>query len=102
MCFAFSGNLSGLPAISFPLGYDENKMPAVMQAMRRHWGEHILLRIAYSVEQPMDRKKPDLYFSIFEQHELCYLEYQSKFKFLINAESYETIENPASSAAKFP
>jgi Asp-tRNA(Asn)/Glu-tRNA(Gln) amidotransferase A subunit family amidase len=64
MRFAFSGNLAGLPAISFPAGYDEKGLPIGMQAMGRHWEENVLLRIAYSAEQVMERRKPSLCFNI--------------------------------------
>jgi Asp-tRNA(Asn)/Glu-tRNA(Gln) amidotransferase A subunit family amidase len=41
MRYVFSGNLTGLPAISFPVGYDSNNMPVGMQAMGRHWEENL-------------------------------------------------------------
>lgn len=66
MRFAFPGNLAGLPAISFPAGYDEKGLPVGMQVMGRHWEEHVLLRIAYSAEQVMERRKPALCFKILE------------------------------------
>ncbi|MBM3154977.1 MAG: amidase [Chloroflexi bacterium] len=66
MRFAFPGNLTGLPAISFPSGYDEKGLPIGMQAMGRHWEEHLLLRIAYAAEQVMERKKPAMHFKILE------------------------------------
>ncbi|MBM3167569.1 MAG: amidase, partial [Chloroflexi bacterium] len=66
MRFAFSGNLAGLPAISFPAGYDEKGLPIGMQAMGQHWEEHVLLRIAYAAEQVMERKKPVLHFKILK------------------------------------
>ena len=46
MRFAMPGNLTGLPAIAFPVGYDERGLPTGMQAMGRPWEEHLLLRIA--------------------------------------------------------
>lgn len=66
MRFVFPGNLAGLPAISFPAGYDEKGLPIGMQAMGRHWEEHVLLRIAYSAERVMERRKPALCFEILE------------------------------------
>ncbi len=62
MRFVFPGNLLGLPAISFPVGYDSNGMPIGMQAIGRHWDEALLLRVAYNAEQRFTRKRPANYF----------------------------------------
>lgn len=65
MRFVFPGNLAGLPAISFPAGYDGRGLPVGMQAMGRHWEEQLLLRVAYVVEQAMQRRTPGRYYRIF-------------------------------------
>jgi len=62
MRFVYPGNLTGLPAITFPVGYDTNGMPVSMQAMGRHWEEHLLLRVAYNAELRVKRKLPQIYF----------------------------------------
>ncbi len=62
MRFVFPGNLLGLPAISFPVGYDSNGMPIGMQAIGRHWEEALLLRVAYNAELCFTRKLPTNYF----------------------------------------
>lgn len=62
MRFVYSGNLTGLPAISFPVGYDSHNMPIGMQAMGRHWEENLLLRIAYNAELKVKRILPANYF----------------------------------------
>jgi len=62
MRFVFPGNLTGCPAISFPVGYDSNGMPIGMQAMGRHWEEHLLLRVAYNAELHVQRRLPGTYF----------------------------------------
>ncbi|MEA5079870.1 MAG: amidase, partial [Anaerolineaceae bacterium] len=62
MRYVYSGNLTGLPAISFPVGYDSHNMPIGMQAMGRHWEEKLLLRIAYNAEIRMKRVLPTTYF----------------------------------------
>jgi Asp-tRNA(Asn)/Glu-tRNA(Gln) amidotransferase A subunit family amidase len=62
MRYVYSGNLTGLPAISFPVGYDSHNMPIGMQAMGRHWEENLLLRIAYNAEIRMERALPSTYF----------------------------------------
>jgi Asp-tRNA(Asn)/Glu-tRNA(Gln) amidotransferase A subunit family amidase len=65
MRYVFPGNLVGLPAISFPAGYDEDGLPVGMQAMGRHWDENLLLRVAYVAEQSLKRRLPERYFRIF-------------------------------------
>ncbi len=65
MRFIVPGNLVGLPAISFPAGYDGRGLPIGMQAMGRHWDEHLLLRVAYVAEQTMQRRTPGRYYRIF-------------------------------------
>ncbi len=65
MRFIVPGNLVGLPAISFPAGYDSRGLPIGMQAMGRHWDEHLLLRVAYLAEQAMQRRTPERYYRIF-------------------------------------
>lgn len=61
MRFVFPGNLTGLPAIAFPVGYDTNGMPIGMQAMGRHWEENLLLRVAYNAELRLTRQLPSTY-----------------------------------------
>lgn len=61
MRFVFPGNLLGLPAISFPVGYDSNGMPIGMQAIGRHWDEALLLRVAYNAELRFTRRLPANY-----------------------------------------
>lgn len=62
MRFVFPGNLTGCPAISFPVGYDSHGMPIGMQAMGRHWEENLLLRVAYNAELRFERRLPATYF----------------------------------------
>ncbi|MCX6031562.1 MAG: amidase [Chloroflexi bacterium] len=64
MRYVFPGNLAGLPALSFPVGYDEAGLPIGMQAMGRHWAEATLLRIAYVAEQHVQRQRPRVFFPI--------------------------------------
>lgn len=58
MRFAPVANLTGLPAITFPVGYDERGMPIGMQVMGRPWEEHRLLRVAHVAESFLDRQPP--------------------------------------------
>ncbi len=64
MRYAVQGNLLGLPAISFPVGYTSDGLPIGMQAMGRHWEEHLLLQVAYAAEQVVERKRPLLHYEI--------------------------------------
>jgi Asp-tRNA(Asn)/Glu-tRNA(Gln) amidotransferase A subunit family amidase len=67
MRYVFPGNLTGLPGISFPVGYDSNGMPIGMQAIGRHWEEALLLRVAYNAELRFERKLPQHYFHVLKQ-----------------------------------
>jgi Asp-tRNA(Asn)/Glu-tRNA(Gln) amidotransferase A subunit family amidase len=67
MRYAVQGNLLGLPAISFPVGYDSDGLPIGIQAMGRHWEEHLLLQVAYAAEQVMERRKPFLHYDILNK-----------------------------------
>jgi Asp-tRNA(Asn)/Glu-tRNA(Gln) amidotransferase A subunit family amidase len=64
MRFVFPGNLLGLPAISFPVGYDQDGMPIGMQAIGNYWTEALLLRVAYNAELTFTRTLPKNYFGI--------------------------------------
>lgn len=66
MRFVFPGNLTGLPALSFPVGYDDQGMPIGMQAMGRHWAEATLLRVAYVAEQHTQRRRPGRYYPLLD------------------------------------
>ncbi len=66
MRYVYPGNLTGLPAISFPVGYDDHGMPIAMQAMGRYWEEHLLLRVAYNAEIRFQRQLPQLYFDLLK------------------------------------
>jgi aspartyl-tRNA(Asn)/glutamyl-tRNA(Gln) amidotransferase subunit A len=44
-------NLVGIPALSVPCGFDEQKLPIGLQLMGPHFSEELLLRAARSFEQ---------------------------------------------------
>lgn len=48
--FTISGNLAGIPGISMPCGYTHN-LPLGIQFLAPHFGEEILIQIAYALEQ---------------------------------------------------
>ena len=58
MRFAPAANLTGLPAISVPCGYDGGGLPVGLQIMGSAWQEHTLLRLARVVERAIPRKEP--------------------------------------------
>jgi aspartyl-tRNA(Asn)/glutamyl-tRNA(Gln) amidotransferase subunit A len=66
MRYVFPGNLTGLPALTFPVGYDAAGLPIGMQAMGRHWDEATLLRIARVAEQAVTRRRPGVFFALME------------------------------------
>ncbi len=64
MRFAMPGNLTGLPAIAFPVGYDAAGLPTSMQAMARPWEEALLLRVAFAAEQTTPRRRAPVFYEI--------------------------------------
>jgi Asp-tRNA(Asn)/Glu-tRNA(Gln) amidotransferase A subunit family amidase len=67
MRFIIPGNFTGLPAISFPAGYDSHGLPIGYQVMGKHWREHTLLRIARAAEATLTRKAPEVHYNILEK-----------------------------------
>ena len=67
MRFVTPANLTGLPAISFPVGYDDAGLPIGMQAIGRAWQEHTLLRLALSAERAVDRQSPRVHYRILPE-----------------------------------
>ena len=64
MRFATAANLTGLPAISFPVGYTQKGLPIGLQVMGKAWDEVALLRLALAAEQVVERKAPQVYYRI--------------------------------------
>ena len=64
MRFVTPANLTGLPAISFPAGYNDDGLPIGMQALGRFWQERTLLQLALAAEQLVERKVPQVYYKI--------------------------------------
>jgi Asp-tRNA(Asn)/Glu-tRNA(Gln) amidotransferase A subunit family amidase len=58
MRFAPLANLTGLPAISAPVGYDAQGLPIGLQLVGRAWSEALLLRLARVVEAGLERRGP--------------------------------------------
>jgi Asp-tRNA(Asn)/Glu-tRNA(Gln) amidotransferase A subunit family amidase len=66
MRFVTASNLTGLPAISFPVGYTASGLPIGMQAMGRAWEESLLLRLAVNAEQAIERKEPQVHYKVLD------------------------------------
>ena len=64
MRFATAANLTGLPAITFPVGYTQKGLPIGLQVMGKAWDEATLLRMALAAEQVIERKAPLVHFKI--------------------------------------
>jgi Asp-tRNA(Asn)/Glu-tRNA(Gln) amidotransferase A subunit family amidase len=64
MRFATPANLTGLPAISFPAGYDAQGLPIGCQLIGRAWEEHVLLRLAHAAEQVVERRQPQVHYRL--------------------------------------
>ena len=59
--FTLPANLAGVPAIAFPVGFDEAQLPIGMQLMAAPFREDVLFRIAHVYQQSTDwhlRKPP--------------------------------------------
>jgi Asp-tRNA(Asn)/Glu-tRNA(Gln) amidotransferase A subunit family amidase len=66
MRYATTANMTGHPAISFPVGYTQKGLPIGMQAIGRPWDESTLLRMALAVEQVIERKAPQVYYKLLD------------------------------------
>lgn len=58
MKYAPLGNFTGIPGVVVPVGYDKEGLPISLQIMGRWWEEHVILRVAYAVENGIEYKPP--------------------------------------------
>jgi Asp-tRNA(Asn)/Glu-tRNA(Gln) amidotransferase A subunit family amidase len=56
--YVIAANVTGLPAISIPAGYDADAMPIGLQLIARPWREDLLLSLAGAAEQIVPRRTP--------------------------------------------
>ena len=66
MRFATPANLTGLPAISFPAGYNSQGLPIGMQAIGHAWQEASLLGLSLVAERIVERQKPSLFYDLMQ------------------------------------
>jgi aspartyl-tRNA(Asn)/glutamyl-tRNA(Gln) amidotransferase subunit A len=52
--FTISGNLAGIPGISIPCGWTQDRLPIGLQILAPIFGEEKLLQVAYTFEQNTD------------------------------------------------
>jgi len=64
MRFAVVANLTGLPAITVPAGYDGAGLPVGFQLMARPHEEGLLLGLAHEVERRTERMRPRVHFPV--------------------------------------
>ena len=67
MRFATPANMTGLPAASFPAGYNADGLPIGMQAIGRPWEESTLLRLALAAEQVVERQPPRVHYALLAE-----------------------------------
>ena len=63
--FSAPFNLTGLPALSLPCGFNQEGLPIGLQIVAGPWREATLLRAGYAYEQATEwhKRKPDLTWS---------------------------------------
>ena len=66
--FVSIGNLTGIPCLVLPVGYDKKGLPVALQIMGRWWEDHVILRVGNILEQYTKEKlqKPQVYNDYFE------------------------------------
>ena len=60
--YTISVNLSGLPAVSVPCGFNQEGLPIGLQIIARPFDEETIFRVAYTFEQNTEwhKRKPKL------------------------------------------
>ena len=64
--FVMAANLTGLPAISFPAGYDGKGMPVGLQLIGRAWEEDVLLHFAACAQRLVERRRPGVWWGLLK------------------------------------
>lgn len=58
MKYSSLANFTGIPGVVVPVGYDKEGLPISLQIMGRWWQEHVILRVAYAVENGVEYRPP--------------------------------------------
>ena len=67
MRFINPANLTGLPAISVPAGYDQCGLPVGLHLTGRSWNESRLFSMAYAAESIVARQRPIVHFDLLPE-----------------------------------
>ena len=62
MRYAPLANLTGIPGLSVPVGYDEGLLPIGLQLMGPWWQEHEILRLGRLVDSKLQRLAPNTHY----------------------------------------
>ena len=62
--YTLLGNMTGVPAIAIPVGYDSNKLPISLQLMASWWREDLLFMLASQIEKRVAKRKPIIFYDI--------------------------------------
>ena len=62
--YTYAANLTGLPALTVPAGYDGADLPVGLQLMARHWDEALLLRCGRAVERSHTAREPSVHYRL--------------------------------------
>ena len=64
MRFCYASNLTGLPALTIPVAYDDQGLPIGLQLIGKPWHEHQLLRVGRALEAMFSRQPGKLAFNL--------------------------------------
>jgi Asp-tRNA(Asn)/Glu-tRNA(Gln) amidotransferase A subunit family amidase len=62
--FTVPANLTGLPAVQVPCGYDEDGLPVGLQVIGAHGDDALLLAVAHRVEARSTHQRPRVWYDI--------------------------------------
>ncbi len=65
--FSFAANITGLPALTVPAGYDGSGMPVGVQLTGKTWSEPTLLGVGAEVERLVDLKRPERHLELLAE-----------------------------------
>ena len=62
--YTLLGNMTGVPGIAIPVGYDSNNLPISLQLMASWWREDLLFLLASQIEKRVAKRKPKIFYDI--------------------------------------